>query len=111
MDSEPAGIDIESYGIVDKHERYEEKQCNEDSQHCRDLAEISVQRIHKRTLIHHLIHKRRTGHLVLHHFQTVRRDIVSFQRHIYRDRDRRSLEHIKKVIAEHVRHLALALLL
>ena len=111
MDSEPAGIDIESYGIVDKHERYEEKQGDEDSQHRRDLAEISVQRIHKRTLIHNLVNERRKGHLVLHHFQAVGRNIVRLQRHIYRDRDRRGLEHIKKVIAEHVSHLTLTLLL
>ena len=111
MDREPARIYIEPHRIVYQHERYEQKQGNEDAEHRGNPAEIRVKGIDQGTLIHDLIHKRRLRDLVPDHLETIRRDIVGLQRDVDRNRYRRGLEHVKEVVAEHVRHLPLTLFL
>mgnify|MGYP003485314261 CR=1 FL=1 len=58
MDGESSGEDTESHCVVDQHEGYEQQKRYEHAQHHRYPAEVRIERIHKRPLIHHLIHKR-----------------------------------------------------
>ena len=82
MDGESSGEDTESHCVIDQHEGYEQQKRYEYAQDHRYPAEVRIERIHKRPLIHNLLDKRTLRYLRSDDFKAVRRNIGRLEGHI-----------------------------